>query len=428
MCGNQFDTFPTSTSFPQISSVKLLYLDNNDFADLDCIIPIIQAFPNIGTLSFAANRIRKLGQQLSSLKQIFPHINTLSIPDNQIPEFQFLESLSILFPNLASLRITGNPFYTIDTNGPDPQSSDKLYYLGLARVPTLKTLNYAIITQREREEGEIYYLSIAAKEIQNLFTSSPPPSSANTTTLANQARQLHPRYQALCQKYSRESVIDQLLSLQTSTSSTPATASHQPAYPAGSLGARLVTATFYIPSSHVSTTPTITQQLPLSLPGSYLMGHLLHNPTFASYLKPLQFNLIYESTELDPVDTTAESSTRSTMYARGHKLSQQEKETIWKEWGDWDADAVTEEVHARREMNGNSQGSGDGDDVEGNGSAKDEHWTEDGFLMRDGKKWKHREIEILHSVRRPWGDWIDIKSGGPEREVRVRIEPFERAR
>ena len=119
------------------------------------------------------------------------------------------------------------------------------------------------------------------------------------------------------------------------------------------------------------------------------------------------------------------------MYARGHKLSQQEKETIWKEWGDWDADAVIEEVHAR-EINGRGSGDGDGDgdgaEEDGDASAKDEHWTKDGYLMRDGKKWKHREIEILHSVRRPWGDWIDIKSGGPEREVRVRIEPFERAR
>jgi len=426
--GNQIDTFLSLVnnqehiSTAQSLSLKSLYLDNNNFVDLDCIIPIVQAFPKIGTLSLEANCIAELGSQISTFKQTFPQLNTLSIPDNQISSFQFLDAFPILFPSLTSLRVTGNPFYTIDTNNPNPKASDKLYYLGLARIPTLKRLNYGLVSDREREEGEIYYLSVAGKEIQDLFTST-SSQSVGTITLVERAKRLHPRYQYLCQKYARDSVIDQLLCSQTSTTALSTLTPQQIIYPSGSLGARLVTATFYISESLVSPSLTVTEQLPLTLPISYLMAHLHQNPTFAPYLKPLQFNLIYESTELDPVDTTAESSTRSTMYAHGHKLSKEEKESLWREWGDWDADAVVEEARAR-DMNGETaNGITDGD-----ANAKDEHWTEDGFLMRDGRKWKHREVKILHSVKRPWGDWIDIKNGGPEREVRVRIEPFERAK
>ncbi|KAJ9653435.1 hypothetical protein H2198_007383 [Neophaeococcomyces mojaviensis] len=428
ICGNQLNAFPLQVDNPdhipgmQLLCLKFLYLDNNDFADLDCIIPIIQAFPNTATLSLGANRISELGPRMSTFKHAFPRLSTLSIPDNQISSFQFLDALPMLFPNLVSLRVTGNPFYSINTHDRDPKASDKLYYLGLARISTLKRLNYGLISDREREEGEIYYLSVAGKEIEDLFASA-SSRSTSIDTLAEQAKRLHPRYQALCQKYARDSVINQFLSSQhlATDPSTSTSTSQQAVYPSGSLGARLVTATFYIPTSHAPFSPTLTEQLPLTLPVSYLMAHLHHHPTFAPHLKPLQFNLVYESSELDPVDTTAGSSTRSAEYARGHRLTREEKENLWKEWGDWDADVIVEEALARKENHMAFK-----DQVNEEEPTTEEHWTADGFLMKNGRRWKHREVHILHSIKRSWGDWVDVKSGGPEREVKVRIEPFDR--
>lgn len=322
-----------------------------------------------------------------------------------------------LFPNLLSLQITQNPLFQQDTvaTSDNSRTSDKSFYLTLARLPTVEILNYTKITARDRQEGELYYLSIAEKDLKQFLS-----SGVMTNDMAEQANQAHPLYQTLTNKHGRESVIDRSLSKVNGDGDVSATndasSISESLFPPGSLGSRLVKATFYVPQaasqpkqgSHSrSDNAKATMTLPSTLPVKQVMAMLLRRPEFSGCLRPLQFNLIFESKELDPVDTTTESSTRSATY--GKKLTAEQKQTLWKEWGDWDADTLVEQA-LQLAQNGDASKM----------APEEDHWTEDGkFCIRNGRKWKRREVDIPHSLKRAWGDWID-----DTREVTVRLEPL----
>ena len=80
-------------------------------------------------------------------------------------------------------------------------------------------------------------------------------------------------------------------------------------YPPGSLGARLVNARFYVAAPVANSTKSninlsrgaeTTLCLPSTLPVTRIMAVLLSEPAFRGILRPLQFRLVFESTELDP--------------------------------------------------------------------------------------------------------------------------------
>jgi len=405
---------------PRIPSLRSLVLENNRFVDLDCLASVTHLFPRVKVVSLQANRISKIRQRGSISDNGYPQIESLNVSHNLIDSYAFIDSLPQVLPNLTSLRVSNNPLFVQNEQEAinDPRASDKAFYLTLARVPTLTTLNYAKINARDRQEGEIYYLSIADKDLQALFSES---RDKDKVTAVDEARRLHPQYQTLAAKYDRASVIEQFLNPAAADGRVTTDAFEAPerSLPAGSLGARLITATFYMLTTNqtTNTSSETTFQLPSSIPATKLMSVLLQHPAFQAHLRPLQFNLVYESTELDPVDTTAESTTKSAVY--GKRLTAEEKRSLWKEFGDWDADAIVEDALRQEAVLANSDNQ---DQVEAR--TTDEHWTSDGnYLIRDGRKWKRREVGIPHALKRPWGDWIE-----DAKEVRIRIEPFERPR
>lgn len=393
-----------------IKNLKSLILENNLFETLDCIASANRMFPNLQSVSLQGNRVAQVG--LETQEGAFSQITTLNLSQNVIASFAFIDNLPQKFPNLSSLRITDNPLLLRSefNNVNDPRASDKSYYLTLARLPSLLTLNYAKISSRDREEGEIYYLSVAEKGLKSLFAASKDP-----TELVHTAKSLYPRYQKLTEKYFRDSIIDQYLASFRADEgeTTNLFKDTQSAHPAGSLAARIVNATFYIPSDTSAPVPVVEVELriPSTLPVTRLMSILLQNANFRPYVKPMCFKMIYESKELDPDDTTAEGSTKSSIY--GKNLSPEEKRAIWKEWGDWDADAIVEqELHARENNNASKH--------QATSNERVEHWSEDGkYCIKEGRRWKRREVEIPRALKRPWGDWID-----DAKTVRVRIEPF----
>lgn len=420
LSGNALQDFslPTAVGTPRLDSIKSLSLERNRFEDLDCIAHISRIFSNLASLSLQANRISQVGRNLSkSLDHSFQQIEALNLAGNQIASYEFLNTIPHLFPNLSSLQISQNPLFQQDqaATSDSARTSDKSFYLTLARLPTLETLNYTKITARDRQEGELYYLSIAEKELRQFLS-----SGVTIKDLAEQANRIHPLYQTLTEKHGRDSVIDSALSKVNGAgdaSMTNGTSSRSESlYPPGSLGSRLVKATFYVSqaaaqpkqngNSHGDVAKA-TMTLPSTLPVKQVMAMLLRRSEFSGYLRPLQFNLIFESKELDPVDTTTESSTRSATY--GKKLTAEQKQTLWKEWGDWDADTLVEQA-LQLAQNGDSTIVAPDED----------HWTEDGrFCIRNGRKWKRREVDIPHSLKRAWGDWLD-----DTREVTVRLEPL----
>lgn len=402
---------PEDIALSNLERIASVGLERNKFKDLDCLQDIIKFFPRLSTLSLQANQISQTGPLLSAAPHSFPSLRSLNLSDNKIESYLFFNSIPRLLPELVSLQMTNNPLFKQDVSlaADSSRASDKSFYLTLARLPTVQTLNYTNVNSRDRQEGELYYLSIAEKELRGLLA-----NNTKLEALQRQVEELHPLYPALTKKHERESILN--VTACTNDVVNGFSAPLQPIHPAGSLGARLVTATFYLKQAsenkknsddlrHEIQKATIT--LPTSLPVKQLMSLLLRHPTFHRKIQPLQFNLIFESTEYDPVDTTTESTTRSAMYG----MTAEQKRNLWKEWGNWDADVVV--VHILREAE-NGKDTDIGVVVE-----EQEKWTEDGeFQIRDGRKWKRREVNIPHSLKRAWGDWLD-----DTREVTIRLEP-----
>lgn len=407
LAGNGFQdlTIPEDVSISRLDCVELLGLERNNLKDLNCLGDISKYFPHLTSLSLQANQISQIGRTAQS----FPLIKSLNLSDNQIQTYQFFNEIPKLLPNLTSLQVTGNPlFRQKNSNDSDnARNLDKSFYLTLARLPNLKTLNYTTITSRERQEGELYYLAIVDKELQDLISKN----LLRTDNLKDHIEHLHPLYLSLAAKHERDTIFDKLASTDSTAAPNGIKSPIKPSYPAGSLGARLITATFYlaIPDSQSQTsratpTPTLTISLPSTLPVTQLMSLLTRHATFRHHLRPLRFDMIYESTEFDPVDTTTESTTRSALYG----LSQEEKERVWKQWGEWDIDGDADTIDGGDGMGQRKNGAIE--EAEGNGGI---------FQIRNGRRWKRREVKIPHSLKRAWGDWLDGEEG---REVVVRLE------
>ena len=378
---NELQSLASSNMLQKLSLPNLsrLVMEKNLFSDLTLTICMSTAFPKLLELSLQQNVIETIGElnptETSSL-EMFRNLQSLNLSGNKIRDFSFVDMLSLLFPNLTSLRISKNPLYSVaSSSGTATARSDVPYSFTLARIPSLTVLNYTTITPRDREEGEIYYISAAGKEITDLLEmSSNTNCGKDLATVIQLAKTRHPRYEALCSKYDRSSVFEQY---------SPERAAAQSAGPsqkfaAGTLAARLVDARFYVPgpSEKVLHRP-IARTVDV-----YRVKALISREMG---FQPLQFRLVYESEELDPVRDGFE-----------------QKSSDWDTWGDWDVDGD------------------DASNTAGHQEARHETWN-DGVLLKDGKKWKKREVEILDGTK-AWGDYID---DGEIRAVNIRVEPYE---
>ena len=157
-------------------------------------------------------------------------------------------------------------------------------------------------------------------------------------------------------------------------------------YPPGSLGARLIRTTFYLPTNTMPSglQPDQSRSFTRVIPRATDVYSLKSLVASHFSLPPLQFKLIYESPELDPV-----------------------REQIgdphdWDRWGDWDVDDLGDGLVEA------STGIGD---VNG-------EWA-DGVLFKEGRRWRKRKTEILNGWRE-WSYYLenDVK------EATLRIEPF----
>ena len=373
---SQNELFHFATDSPHLSlpQVETLVLENNHFRDLDQLAGLLLVFPNVKSMTLQGNNIENIdtfrqSPSLSSTYNAHHSIEFLNIADNSISAWTFVNALSSIFPSLTSLRISKNPIYDGEASNRDSTTnpSDTSYYLTLARIPSLKILNYTTITPRDREEGEIYYLSVAEKEIATHLS-----TAASNVDGKAQDSSLYPLYTSLCAKYDREPI--------SLTWDDIPTRPAAPIYPPGTLGARLINCSFYIPSSD----QTFSRLLPPSL-SVYTLKSLLHRHF---HLKPLSFTLIYESPELDPVQITTT------------KLGGNDLET----WGDWDVDIPppsSNGVTAHTE------------DVDGYDEGK---WI-NGYLIRNGTRFQRRLIEIKDGMR-SWGDYLDTGV----KDVKIKLE------
>jgi tubulin-specific chaperone E len=413
LSSNELSSFSTSIS-TCYTSVTTLVLENNLFPSLDCLSTLLKVFPSVNHLSLQSNKIETIGQGI--VGATYANINFLNVGDNKIPSYSFVDALTTHFPNLSSLRISKNPLYDQSNATDSTAPSDASYYLILSRISKLKTLNYTTITERDREDGEIYYLSVAEKDIKRILSSH---IGSNEAAIES-AKHKYSLYETLCEKYDRVNIL-------TAPESISAVQGAKKTFPPGSLGARIVNVTFYIPSHlalhsqsdsesdtegpKASQPTTWTTSLPPSL--SVMTMKALTSRHF--HLPPLQFKLIHETDEFDPVLGIERT--------RKEYADIAERDAEWERWGDWDVDVPADDntlptigsysPTQPTDKNGNVE---EGSLPDGN--------TDDGkhAFIKDGVLYHRREIEILDGMS-SWGDFL-----GGEREVRVRIEPFASVR
>ncbi|KIW67413.1 hypothetical protein PV04_06672 [Phialophora macrospora] len=418
------------------SSVATVILDNNKFTHLSFLPTLFGLFPNLASLSLQGNAVSSLGLDASVS---FPKLETLNLAGNRIQDYSIIDNLPVLFPNLSSLRISRNPLYeslNLQDEGDDSSvgarrsqassstSDSTSYYLTLARISGLKSLNYTTITPRDREEGEIYYLSVAEKEIKAILESSDrgkDQAPIETAEKVSLARHRHPLYSHLCTKYDRDDLLQIYIHAQSSAAATSSNdaKSHHAHYAPGTLGSRLVDAYFYIPARSPDAMPPPPPFKRL-LPVTISVYHLKSLVARYFGLPALSFALVYESHEYDPVEPI--HSTRNV----GLGTWGQEP---WDGWGDWDVDGSDEERenHPRRSDGhghdrGEGEGEGEGEYDSGEEAARSARMPM--FMVREGHRFKKRETHILDG-KRPWGDFLDVDAPGGtgRRDVRVRVEP-----
>ncbi|PYH45941.1 putative tubulin-specific chaperone [Aspergillus saccharolyticus JOP 1030-1] len=193
---NQLSTIST----PLAQSITRLTLENNTFTSLSDLRPLT-TLPRLEHLSLRSNSISTIAatpEDTNSLR-FAPTLTSLDLSRNQISTWLFLNHLPTVIPALQTLRISGNPLFdgpigpTAITGLPErPMTVDEAYMLTLARLAGLRTLNYGIITPKDRLNGELYYLSLIAKEL------SASPQAAEPEILAK-----HPRYAELCELHGQ---------------------------------------------------------------------------------------------------------------------------------------------------------------------------------------------------------------------------------
>lgn len=442
------------------SSTTTVILDNNRLTDLSSLPTLFSLFPNLAALSLQGNAVSSLGLD-SSIS--FPKLETLNLAANRIQDYSFIDSFPTLFPNLTSLRISRNPLYDQpksqdDANdrqrqpqphAPSTASDSTSYYLTLARIPGLKSLNYTTIAPRDREEGEIYYLSVAEKEIKSILDNKDSSEDEAQIILA---RQRHPLYQSLCAKYDRDDILQhyqQDRSAPTHDASSPfVEKSPLDRYAPGTLGSRLVDARFYIPSSShsiaTSKHPPLRLQHSLLLPTTISVYRLKSLLAQHLGLPALGFKLVYESHEYDPVEPISSTRNRdaTTSTAGRAGAGQDDVSAAWAGWGDWDVDGPDKYSEVDDGFGEHGPGPEPGSHAATTttttafphpGSSSNDTDLAPMYVTREGHRFKKRETEILDGMR-PWGDFLDVddpaalgrgRDARRRRHVRVRVEPHE---
>ncbi|KAI9932956.1 hypothetical protein MW887_009208 [Aspergillus wentii] len=282
---NQISTISTPIS----ETITKLVIGDNEISSLSSL-KHLTALPKLERLSLRGSCISTVYEAGVAHGPIqFPQsLKFVDISCNLINSWSFINEIPAAFPGLKSLRISGNPLFdqpvgpSAITNLPEkPMTVDEAYMLTLARLSSLQVLNYGKISLQDRSNGELYYLSLIAKEL------SAHPEAAEREILA-----AHPRYKELCETYG-EPIIKR------ASGPTKNGASVNPR----SVAARLMKMEFHLPlASSSDGRPQEGETVKVKeIPQSFNTYQVKAIVSRLFGLIPFEFKLIWETDELDPV-------------------------------------------------------------------------------------------------------------------------------
>ncbi|KAJ3500333.1 hypothetical protein NM208_g17167 [Fusarium decemcellulare] len=259
---NHLDTLPVVNYGSLTSTLTSINLEINEFT----------SFVDISTLTklTALRNIHLKGNNISAIAPegseapVFPaSVQYLDVSWNNIQSWTFVDQLPKHFSGLTALRIGHNPFYDAVDIDAKASSAEESHMLAVARLASLKSLNFSVITPADRTNAEMFYLSRIAKQLAAV------PEDGEAEVLA-----LHPRYAELCEMYGEPNIVRRL--------------EVNPAF----LEARLITVGFHVNGGEEKVT-----QVPKSFDIYAVKG--VAGKLFG--LSPLKLGLIWETGEWDPV-------------------------------------------------------------------------------------------------------------------------------
>lgn len=159
--------------FPKLGSLNLA---RNMLSDLNPISSVLDLFPHLHSADLSYNAFTELpslniadvnvsNNAITTLPKDtkLPNCTSLNLGYNLIDNWESVDKILNIAPNLEALRINGNLFF-------DSQNNAHIYTLG--RIGQITKLNGTTISPQERNEAELYFMSQVAKNKINYNTES----------------------------------------------------------------------------------------------------------------------------------------------------------------------------------------------------------------------------------------------------------------
>ncbi|VDB82704.1 unnamed protein product [Peniophora sp. CBMAI 1063] len=156
--------------------LELVNLDNNRLNEWLEIARALRPMERLEKLILAENTLSKIPMPAST--EIPLHWKYLSLVSTGVHQWSSIDALAQWCPRLEGLSLFGTPLVE------DPENNRVWRQVVIARLPELRVLDGATVSDRQRTDAELFYISMVARMEY--------PS--------DEARNLaHPRWTALCQ-------------------------------------------------------------------------------------------------------------------------------------------------------------------------------------------------------------------------------------
>jgi tubulin-specific chaperone E len=266
----------SSVAFGTLSSaLTLVNLEFNDFTALGDLTPLT-SLTSLRNLHLKGNNISSITSGETDNSFVFPKcLEYLDLSYNKVATWLFVDSLPDIFPGLLALRLTHNPIYESpdpDSTGQGKGTTEEAYMITIGRLATIKSLNFTAITESDRANAEMFYLSRIAKSLAAV------PESSEASVIAT-----HKRYAELCELYGQPDIIRR----------------HQinPAF----LEARLVTVDFHFINPESTERKNENIKRTSKIPKSFDIYAVKGIAAKLFGVSALRLKLIWETGEWDPV-------------------------------------------------------------------------------------------------------------------------------
>ncbi|KAH7343296.1 hypothetical protein B0J17DRAFT_641814 [Rhizoctonia solani] len=170
-----------------LPNLTTLNLDSNSLGNWVSSMSSCSSVPQLRSLIIPSNGITAIPRRAdtSTIKEPTLALHYLAIADNPISNWSDVDSLVTWFPELRELVISLEPL----ASGIPPGATRNFV---IARLPLLAKLNGTEVTERERVDAELFYLSWIGRNAQS--------SETDTETL-------NPRWKELANKYNTSTQI-----------------------------------------------------------------------------------------------------------------------------------------------------------------------------------------------------------------------------